>query len=144
MSVQESLQKKQTEKKTQTLPTFFLQYSSNPNVSLPQHPSHLFVHWVLWRHLVKEAQALVRARTFYDTNPLPHAKTMNSSPPPNHPGRMWFYMQSEPEVCADTGGGRGSLHLSPRRVGTIFFFLPAGPCARLDSPTREETIGKYW
>lgn len=41
---------------------------------------------------------------------------------PHHPERMWFYMQSEPEVCAGQWWGKGSLHLSPRRVGTVCIF----------------------
>lgn len=64
----------------------------------------------------------------HDTNALPHAKTMNSPPPPphppKHPGRMWFYMQSEPEVCGQWWG-EGSVHLWPRRVETISFCVCA-------------------
>lgn len=61
---------------------------------------------------------------------------------PHHLGRMWFYMQSEPEVCADSGGGRAPFTFHPVVLG-LFVFFPRPLCY---SSTREETRGaaKWW
>lgn len=40
----------------------------------------------------------------------------------HHWGRMWFYMQSEPEVCADSDGGRVLFTFHPAVLELFIFF----------------------
>lgn len=44
------------------------------------------------------------------------------STPHHHRERMWFYMQSEPEVCADSGGGRALFTFHPAVLELFVFF----------------------
>lgn len=46
---------------------------------------------------------------------------MNSSPPPTATRECDFYLQSEPEVCADSGGGRAFFTFHPAVLG---LFVP--------------------
>lgn len=85
----------------------------------------------LWRHLVKEAQALVRAWTFYDTNPLPHAKTMNSSPPPTTPGECDFTCNPSLK-CVRTVVGGGALFTFHPVVLELFVFFAWAPVLLAD------------
>lgn len=55
---------------------------------------------------------------------------------PHHPGRMWFYMQSEPEVCADSGGGRALFTFHPAALGLLF----PGPLCYSPNRNHGETL----
>lgn len=144
MSVQESLQKKQTEKKNPNSSYFFSPVLIKPKRVAPAAPES-FVCALSFMETLGQGGA----GTCKSTDLLWHKPTAPcqnneflSTPQPSrenvilHAIRAW-------SVCGHWRGEGLSSPFTPP-CWDYFFFLPAGPCARLDSPTREETIGKYW